>query len=216
MQIVKFLGDSKQEYLQILHDGFIKLPDDKSINISNVCFMEQIHSGNVVVINVIPTPNIIPQCDGLITSAKNIFLAVRTADCYPILVFDDQNEVIAVAHSGREGTKLKILEKIIMIMKERFYCIPENIKVEIGVGICAKHYQVSTQIADEFKAVFPDLDISEYLDLQKVIIDTALKSGISAKNIIIGTDCTFESENYFSFRRDKNAKRQVSGIGMIN
>ena len=215
--IKKYFGNAEQEYSQILQDKIINISVNDTISTDSVCFMEQIHSSHVVVIqDVIPTLNTIPQCDGLITPAKNIFLAVRTADCFPILIYDDEKGVIGVAHSGREGTKQKILEKILTIMKESFFCMAENIKVEIGVGICAKHYQVTTHIVDEFKTVFPDLEITEYLDLQSVIIDTALKNGIVNTNIKIIKGCTFENEKYFSFRRDKNAKRQISGIGMIN
>jgi len=214
-KIIKYFGDSSQEYAKILQEKFINVTDDNRIHTDYVCFMEQIHSSNVVVIDgVITPPAIVPQCDGLITSNKNIFLAVKTADCYPILIYDDVKGIIAIAHSGREGTKQKILEKIIELMKNIFFCEPENIKIEIGAGICAKHYQVSNQIANEFINIFPDLEITELLDLPKVIIDTALKNGVVKKNIITSTECTFENEKYFSFRRDKENKRQVSLIGM--
>ena len=215
-KIIRYFGDASQEYSKVLKERFVTIPENNRINTDCIYFMEQIHSDHVVIIDDIATQTtIIPQCDGLITSKKNSFLAVKTADCYPILIYDDLKGVIAVAHSGREGTKQKILEKIIDIMKKHYSCEPENIKVEIGAGICANHYQVSKQITDDFLLSFPDLSINEFLDLKEIIKDTAIKNGIFIKNITTSPECTFESEKYFSYRRDKNDKRQISLIGMM-
>jgi len=100
-------------------------------------------------------------------------------------------------------------------MYNRYNSKPENIKIEIGAGISAKNYQVSEDIVCSFQNTFDDKSIGEYLDLRKIIIDTAIKNDISLKNITSCIDCTFEDNNYYSFRRDKTQKRQLSIIGMV-
>ena len=214
----RFFGDVSHEHSEVLERGCVKLSEGCYIGIDQICFMDQIHSDNVVVLEDLHQPlknSSLPRCDGLVTSLKDVYLAVKTADCFPVIVYDTEREVIAVAHSGREGTKLKILEKVIKVMGERFSCKPEDIRVEIGVGICAEHYQVSVEILEGFRSVFPDVDITTSLDLQRLIIDTALESKILKDNIFPNALCSFEDKRYFSYRRDRDERRQISFIGMV-
>jgi hypothetical protein len=223
--IRRYFGDIAQEYSEVLKNRCIRISENDYISTKNVYFMDQIHSNNVVVIDdvVASLPSagnenehwIIPQCDGLVTSLKNTFLAIKTADCFPVLIYDNVRNIVAAAHSGRDGTKQKIIENIITIMIERFSSKPKDIKVEIGVGICAKHYPVSSDIVADFKKAFPRKEVTEFLDLQNLIVDTALENNILEANISTSTGCSFESGNHFSFRRDENAKRQISLIGMV-
>jgi len=213
----RFFGDASQEYSEILKQGRVKLSESCYVDTQNMYFMEQIHSDNVVIIDDVDRTgsNVMPQCDGLVTSLKNTFVATKTADCFPVLLYDEEKEVVAVAHSGREGTRLKIVGKIIKIMVDRFLSKPENIKVEIGVGICPNHYPVSPEIVEDFREAFMTDDITESLDLQKLIIDTAIENNILRENIFPSSLCSFEDKGYFSFRRGENADRQISFIGMV-
>jgi len=215
--IKKYFGDAGLEYSEVIEKDFIELPDGFQIKVSDIYFMDQIHSD--IVVNLDDSPemekNVIPQCDGLITSLRGIFLAVKTADCFPILVYDMEKQVIAAIHSGCESTRLRIVEVVLRIMYDRYACRAENIKVEIGVGISRKNYHVSAEIVESFKKTFYDTEIDEYLDLNKIIIDTALKNSILASNITSYGGCTYDDSNYNSFRRDKTQKRQLSIIGMV-
>jgi hypothetical protein len=179
--------------------------------------MDQIHSD--IVVNLDDSPemvnNVIPRCDGLITSLKGVYLAVKTADCFPILIYDEERQVVAAIHSGCESTRLQILEVVLKIMYDRYACKAENIKVEIGAGISRKNYQVSDEIAESFRKTFEDMEIDEYLDLNKIIVDTAMRNNILAKNMTLCGDCTYDDDKYYSFRRDKTQKRQLSIIGMV-
>ncbi len=42
--------------------------------------------------------------DALITNRANVFVSVRTADCFPILLADNRNKVVAAVHAGWRGT----------------------------------------------------------------------------------------------------------------
>jgi len=215
--IRRYFGDVSLEYSEVIGKDFIELPDGFRIKTDDIYFMDQIHSD--IVVNLDDSPemvnNVIPRCDGLITSLKGIFLAVKTADCFPILVYDEVRQVIAAIHSGCESTRLQILEVVLKIMYDRYSCKAENIKVEIGAGISSKNYQVSEEIVTDFRNTFGDMEIDRYLDLNKIIVDTALKNNILANNITACSDCTYDDSNYYSFRRDKTQKRQLSLIGMV-
>jgi len=215
--IKRFFGNKTQEYSAVVENGFVDISNNESISTDNIYFMDQIHSDMVVNLDDMQKNDtyIAPKCDALITTMAYTFLAVKTADCYPILVYDEINHVISAIHSGCESTRLKIIENVIKIMYNRYNSKPENIKIEIGAGISAKNYQVSEDIVCSFQNTFDDKSLGEYLDLRKIIIDTVIKNDILEKNITSCTDCTFEDNNYYSFRRDKTQKRQLSIIGMV-
>jgi len=228
LSIKKYFGDAAQEYDLGIDRGYFTIQNDQKIEINDIVFMEQIHTNKVqditpIIWDELKTKkfNILPQIDAMLTNIPSIFLCVRTADCYPILIYDEVRKVIAVAHSGREGTKLRILEKILDRMKELYYCDMNDIKVHIGAGICMNHYTVSEDIADDFyiknnsiEPKYNKLNLSPRIDILEAIVKTAIDNNILRTNIIYDTECTFESVNYFSYRRDKTNKRQISLIGM--
>jgi hypothetical protein len=203
----------------VIDRGFLRLPDENDIYTDNIWFMEQVHSNVVVEINDISTEmknfRIVTGCDGLIAKAKpGYFLAVRTADCFPVLIYDDTTKMIAVAHCGREGTRLKLLTKILDLLIKKYRSLPKNIHISIGPGICETHYEVSEEIVTDFRKSVKDENLYRNLDLQKILIKTANKSCILLENIHSNAICTYENECYFSFRRDQTKLRNISIIGI--
>ncbi len=181
-------------------------------------FLEQVHGNNVMIVKQSDFDEnsgfrIFKNVDGLITKEKNIFLGVKTADCIPILFFEPENKIIGVAHAGREGTRLNIVKSVIRKMVEIGAKI-DSILIEMGPAISQNHYEVTQKIFQQF-VLETDIPQNEWkLDLKKVIFSQLIEEGILEKNIIDHKICTFEDENYFSYRRDKTLKRQVSFIGL--
>ena len=88
---------------------FKKLVVSEQIHSANVEYYES-HDNQIV--------EIIPETDGVITSEKGVGIAVRTADCIPILYADRSAGIIAVSHNGWRGTLKKISAKIVGKMAE--------------------------------------------------------------------------------------------------
>ena len=226
IKIIRYFGDKKQEYSDILKNGYVTIyksdecPHTLHISTNKIYFMEQTHSNNVVIIDDVLdnsyVNNHIPDCDAIITSQPEIFLCTRTADCFPILVYDEVKNIVSAVHSGRDSTKLKIIKHVINAFKERFDSKNEDIKILIGAGISPENYLVSEDMAKDYYNDYSDLsDYSCNLNLQKHIIDTALENGVPAENITASNICTYDDNDYFSFRKDNTTKRQISIIGMI-
>jgi hypothetical protein len=216
--VLLYFGDNTNEYHDVMNRGFLRLPTGQDICIDNIWFMEQIHSDVVVEIEDISSDTkncrVATGCDGLIARAKSgYFLAVRTADCYPVLVYDTTTQMIAVAHCGRGGTRLGLLDKILDRLISNFNSHPANINISIGPGISAKHYEVSEDIAQDFRSSFHDETINRHLNLKQLLINTAINKGIFSKNINQSNICTHEDESYFSYRRDSTFSRNLNIIG---
>ena len=66
-------------------------------------FMKQSHSNQVAVVT---DHSSIPEADGMVTNNKEIALAVRIADCLPVLMYSDH--AVAAVHVGRKGLLNKV------------------------------------------------------------------------------------------------------------
>ena len=207
--VIAEFGNNKHDYYD-----FLKSISKRKQNF--FAFSEQVHGKNVLIVKQSDFASdcrfkIFKNVDGLITKEKDIFLMVKTADCIPIFFFEPVKKIIGVAHAGSEGTRLNIVKSVIWKMIE-IGAIIDSILIEMGPAISQKHYGVNQNIFQQF-VLETDIPQKEWkLDLKKVIISQLIKEGIPEKNIINRRICTFENENYFSFRRDKTKQRQVSYI----
>ena len=79
-----------------------------------------------------------PQCDALITNDPGTALAVFTADCTPVLLYDPVTGAVGAAHAGWRGTAAGIAGKTVEAMVRSFGCDPADIRGAIGpnIGFC--------------------------------------------------------------------------------
>jgi len=160
--------------------------------------------------------------DGLITNIPNQYLLIRTADCTPILLFDEEQKVVAALHSGREGTRQNIAGSCIDLMITHYHCNPDRIIAYIGAGICETHYEVSEDIYTEFNNTILEQGFASctnqhrHLNIRTTIFQQLIRAGLKFINIENVQICTYEDPGYFSFRRDGTKNRQINLIGIID
>lgn len=163
--------------------------------------------------------------DALVTDRKNTPIAVLTADCAPILVYDDSKEMIAAIHAGWKGAYKSIVKKVVKFMIKKG-CSPQNITAAIGPCISSNNYEVREDFIKKFikkdkKNIifFKKAKHKNYFNLNKYI-HFQLKS-LSIKKIdIIDKDTFIRKNNLFSARRsisrnENDYGRNISII-MIN
>ncbi|HOH46869.1 MAG TPA: polyphenol oxidase family protein [Candidatus Cloacimonadota bacterium] len=227
MKVFKYIGDASLDYRGImkrhsdLQIGNLIIPRDSLV------IAEQTHSK--LVHNCLPEDGgsgfaehpQIKEADGLITNIPGQFLLIRTADCSPILIWDETQMVVCALHSGREGTRRNIAEQAIHQLIHDYSCKVENLKAVIGPGICEDHYEVSPGIYEDFITSMeregnqPVSGSYRHLAIQATIRMQLLKAGIQATEIEYRTVCTYESPVHFSFRRDGTHNRQINVIGIV-
>lgn len=176
----------------------------------------QIHSDHILIIS---NRNIRREdlygIDALITNLIDCPIAVRTADCVPILLYDPENNAIAAVHSGWRGTVLKIAQKVIIKMKEVYCTRPERIKAVIGPSIGPESFFVHEDVREAFQsAKFPMDEICRQYNKNLFIIDLWKSNkwllqqvGLNDENIQVAGICTFMNhEVFYSARYEKNNK----------
>ena len=134
--------------------------------ISKLLLMNQVHGKDVVVIDSISKiydENSRPNADGIVCNLPEIVIGVITADCAPVLLFDEKAKIIGAAHAGWRGAKAGILSEVVMAMKKLG---AREISAVLGPMIHQTSYEVSADFVAEFLA--EDCNNSQFfLPLQK-------------------------------------------------
>ncbi len=119
--------------------------------------VHQVHSDRVSVVNEdVPAGQL--HCDAQITATPGLALAVKTADCIPVLLYDPQTPAVGAVHAGWRGTASRIAEKTVGAMRAQFGSDPARMHAIIGPGIGACCYEVGDEVVEVFRTQFPYAD----------------------------------------------------------
>jgi len=99
-----------------------------------------------------------PEGDALLTDQAGILLAVRTADCLPLLMVDPIHRAIAAVHAGWRGALGRIIEKAVGEMRRRFDSAPLSLLAVLGPSIRVCCYEVGEDVEEAFEGRFPNAD----------------------------------------------------------
>ncbi len=186
----------------------------RSLNVDPqmVVHIHQVHGGRVLDIDAAYIEDgLIVDADAVITSDPAVVLTIRTADCVPVFLCDEQTRSIGLVHAGWRGTADDIIASAFVSMRAACHSSPEKVKAVLGPSIRSCCYQVG----QEFCEIFPDhvapRDGNWFLDLQGACRAKLLEQGILDQNIFDVNDCTCCSKELFSYRRQKEtAGRHLS------
>ncbi len=87
--------------------------------------------------------------DGIVTTTPDVILCIGTADCAPVLFFDETNGVIGAAHAGWRGALRGVIENTVKIMLEHG-ARAENIHAAIGPCLQQKSFECMDDMRQEF------------------------------------------------------------------
>jgi YfiH family protein len=163
--------------------------------------------------------------DALVTDKRKIPIAILTADCAPILIYDESKKMIAAIHAGWKGAYKNIIKKVIKFMIKKG-CSSKNITAAIGPCISGNNYQVREDFIKRFIKkdkknflFFKKTKGKNYFNLNKYI-HFQLESLNIKKIDNIDKDTFNAKNNFFSARRsishnESDYGRNISII-MIN
>ena len=151
------------------------------------------------------------------TNEPGIPLITYYADCVPLFFFDPVKKVVALAHAGWRGTVAGIGESMIRKMEEEYASKPEDILTAIGPSICKNCYEVSEDVASQFRDIFT-AEESKYilfennqgkyqLDLWKANEYSLLHAGITKDHLSVTNLCTCCNKTTLFSHRATNGKR---------
>lgn len=162
--------------------------------------------------------------DAIYTREEGICIGVSTADCIPVLLYDQSSGTVAAIHAGWRGTVARIVEKSILTMKATCSLNPATTCAIIAPGISLDAFEVGDEVYDTFRAAsFPMESISRrygerwHIDLPRANHLQLLSCGLCDENITHSGICTHTlHKEFFSARRlGVKSGRVFNGI-MIN
>lgn len=176
-----------------------------------VAFQKQVHSDKIM---SVANPGINGESDALITTKKGLGLAISSADCAAIFIYDQQNKLIAAVHSGWRGTAQKILHKTLSILSVRYTSKPENLFAYIAPSISQKNYEVGKEVAVKFDSKYiRAVGNKFYLNVAAANYDMLIKFGIPRLNIQRSNLCSYALDNLLhSYRLGGNESGRALGV----
>lgn len=149
--------------------------------------------------------------DAMVTQLPGVALAIRVADCLPVLFADPAAGVVAAAHAGRVGLAAGVLSATLARMAELG---AREITAWIGPHVCAACYEVPAAMRDELADVLPGAWATTAwgtpaLDLGRAAVVQLEAAGC---RVIREDPCTRETATLHSHRRDGAAAGRQAGI----
>ncbi|MEW6200832.1 MAG: polyphenol oxidase family protein, partial [bacterium] len=115
----------------------------------------QTHSDNVAVVGArdagrggLDPDTRIPDTDALVTSLAGVPLMVFTADCVPVLLFDEDKGVVGAIHAGWKGLLGRTIENTLETMHREYDAPLGEVKAVLGPSIGPCCYHVGSELAN--------------------------------------------------------------------
>lgn len=193
--------------------------EDVDLNVDDLALPRQTHSDNVMWMECSGRPE---DTDAVITDKPGLCVCVKTADCIPVLVYDEEKHIVAAIHAGWRGTVKRIVAKTIARMGSD----AAHLHAIIGPGISQKSFEIGDEVFEEFlRSGFPMERIAVkmpsnkggerwHIDLWDANRWVLEQMGV--KDIHVEGECTMTSPRFYSARRETiRTGRNMNGIMII-
>ncbi len=165
--------------------------------------LRQIHSD--VIWSVRQADGCLGDGDALISAEPGLLLAIRTADCVPILLADPVRRVVAAVHAGWRGTVAGIAGLTVERMRAEYGTNPRDVLAAIGPSIGPCCFAVGNEVELPQQDGKADLWVAN----RKQLGD----AGVGL--IWVAEQCTMcDEQRFYSFRRGRDTGRMTSAIGI--
>ena len=182
----------------------------------NIFLLHQIHSNKFIYIDETYKNIKKPKADAIITNQKYLPIAVLTADCSPILIYDNKRKIIAAIHAGWKGAYKGIINKVIKFMIKKG-CELNDMTAAIGPSISLKNYEVKEDFKKKFikkdkkNLIFFKINKKKlYFDLTSYIYTSLKKNGVQYIDVL-KIDTFDIKHKFFSARRALKLKHNDYG-----
>ena len=165
------------------------------------------------------------DADAMVSCQVKLGLAVMTADCVPIVLYQPATGQIAAIHAGWQGLACGVIKTTV----ERFSS-SEPIMAWIGVCISQENYEVGRQVRDklltgcienqtlaaqhlesfEERYVLASEADKIKLNLPQLAADQLNAAGIKVSNES-AIPCSYADPHYYSYRRQTHLQQPATG-----
>lgn len=177
---------------------------------------KQTHTSNIEIVQL--GKEEYPDTDGLILTEKDIAIFLNFADCTPVIIYDNKQNIGALSHAGWRGTAGNIASKTVEKMVKEFSSNPENMTAAIGPAISMCCYNVGEEVFEQLKSTVKNFDNLYEIRNRTIFVDL---KGINkrqleecgVKEIDVCPYCTVcDNDMFFSYRRENATTNRHSAV----
>ncbi|MED5374500.1 MAG: polyphenol oxidase family protein [Myxococcota bacterium] len=179
---------------------------------------DQVHADEVIRVQTGAGPlDTVGAADALITDRPGVPIAVRTADCVPILLAAPG--AVAAVHAGWRGTTAPIIPPAVAALCELAGCPPSELRAAIGPCISLASYEVGPEVV----RALTNLDLHVCVDRSatgRTHVDLAranrlLLHRVGVQRVEVLGHCTLRDDRFYSHRgQGPSTGRQAAWISL--
>ncbi|MDD4980740.1 MAG: peptidoglycan editing factor PgeF [Candidatus Omnitrophica bacterium] len=204
--------ENRKLFLKALGIDYQRLVCAKQVHGKTVRYMGEDDKGR----GALSGDTAIPDTDALVTDKKNLPLAILTADCLPVFLYDPKTPAIGLAHAGWRSTSFNISGETVKLMRERFHTDAGNFLVGFGPVIRSCCYEVKEELSGFSPCEFIKRGQRYYLDLAVINRKQLLGSGVKEENIFDCGICTVcHNKDFFSYRLEQGSSGRMMSVMML-
>lgn len=172
----------------------------------NILRFKQTHSDRIIRVSSMQEARALQnaplqEADGWALKGRGFGAAILTADCVPLILWDEKACVLGLSHCGWRGVAEGLPGKTARQM--RALGALGQISAWAGPHIQSCCFEVKEDVAARFPGCVREKNGKLYVDLNQEITRQLTAAGLKEENIKLPYYCTCgDKENFFSFRRD--------------
>jgi YfiH family protein len=192
----------------------------------DVLLVRQVHEATAAVASTDrPRPWPRPEADAIVSNDSSAAIAVRVADCVPVLLAEETGRVVGAIHAGWRGIACRAVIAGVGALQTSYGVRPERIIAAVGPSIGPCCYEVSQSTYQAFRQAGHHPSILErwfaprsegkfHLDLWRATRDQLEGAGVMSDNIHVAELCTkTHADMFHSYRvQGANAGRMIGII----
>ncbi|MCX5669529.1 MAG: peptidoglycan editing factor PgeF [Candidatus Omnitrophica bacterium] len=199
----KFLGSIGIDYRSLICA--------QQVHGKNVEYVRQENKGS----GALDYASSIMDTDGFITDQPGVPLAILTADCLSIFIYDPERPAIAILHAGWRSTEKNISQAGISRMREKFGSQAKDLLVGFGPSIRSCCFQVEEDFKSNFSFGLLKREGGIFMDIALINQRQLVGCGVEEENIFDPAFCTFSDDDFFSFRKEAQAAGRLISVMML-
>jgi polyphenol oxidase len=176
---------------------------------------KQVHGRALLVTGGDPVAMLEQEADALVAERSGDAVAVRVADCVPVLLADPGSGNVAAVHAGWRG----VVAGVVAVAKERLGGAGLLAAIGPCIGPCC--FEVGADVGAEIAAATSEDAIARrdeatgkvFVDLRRAVRAQLRALGLADEAIEDVGGCTrCDAKHYYSYRRDGDASGRLIGV----
>lgn len=220
------VGDDPAAVLENRH----RFCSELGISPNDLVCAEQVHGKRIATVTeadrgsgATNTETALRATDGLMTDVSGVPLAIFTADCVPLFLYEPNKRIVGIAHAGWRGTASRIAETLVRSLGERFGVDASSCRAAFGPSAGPCCYEVGEYVVAAFREngqpvgriLAPGGRGKPHLNLWEANTLQLERCGVLRENISWTKRCSVCSDAHFSCRRDGAVTGRNMSVIMI-